>query len=88
MNSKLPYDQLLDTLTAARQKVAPATRWRHYKGPEYVVDNIVFLEATDEVAVVYTPVLEPGVAFVRSLVSWLETVDWNGQTVPRFRQVN
>lgn len=84
---KIPYDQFIDTLAAARAKVTPGTHWRHYQGNEYIIKDIVLLEATVEVAVVYMPVDQPEVAFVRPFTSWFEQVTAPGQSVARFTKV-
>jgi len=84
---KIPYDQFIDTLASARLKVTPGTHWRHYQGSEYIIKDIVLLEATIEVAVVYMPVGQPEIAFVRPLTSWFERVTAPGQSVPRFSKV-
>ncbi len=83
---KIPYDQFVDMLAAARTKVEPGTQWHHYKGGEYTVKDIVLLEETMSLAVVYTPAAHPTVAFVRPLTSWLEEVEFNGRVQPRFVQ--
>ncbi|HSX07047.1 MAG TPA: DUF1653 domain-containing protein [Candidatus Saccharimonadia bacterium] len=84
---KIPYDQFIDTLAAARLRVAPGTRWRHYRGNEYVVKDIVLLEATVEVAVVYMPINQPEIAFVRPITGWFELVDTGGQPLQRFTKL-
>ena len=84
---KLPYAELERMVAEARQEVGLDSRWRHYKGSEYRIADIVILEATNEVAVVYTPVDHPTVSFVRSLTVWRETVEWDGKQVPRFEPV-
>ncbi|HXR49969.1 MAG TPA: DUF1653 domain-containing protein [Verrucomicrobiae bacterium] len=81
---KIPYDQLIDTLAAARIKVTPGTHWRHYKGNEYLVKDIVLIEATNEVAVLYASLEQPAVAFVRPFTSWHEQVDIGGRLISRF----
>jgi hypothetical protein len=85
--NKIPYDQLIDMLTAARSRVEPGTTWRHYKGGEYVANNVVLIEATDEVSVLYSSVLRPEVFFVRPMQSWLETIERNGETQSRFVKI-
>jgi len=84
---KIPYDQFIDTLAAAQAKVTPGTRWRHYRGNEYIVKDIVLLEATIEVAVVYAPVDQPQVAFVRPITSWFELISTGGQPLQRFTKL-
>lgn len=84
---KIPYDQFIDTLTVARTKVTPGTHWRHYRGNEYIVKDIVLLEATVEVAVVYAPVDQQQVAFVRPITSWFELISTGGQPLQRFTKL-
>jgi len=85
--NKLPYEQLADMLNAARGRVVPGSKWQHYKGGEYTIDHMVLLEDTSEVAVIYAPVSHPDISFVRPLTSWLETVEWNGETMPRYVEI-
>lgn len=85
----LTMDELADMLAMAKTKVIIGGQYAHYKHPDqlYRVTGLSILEATDEVAVKYAPVDNPEVEFVRSLTGWLQTVDWNGQAVPRFTEV-
>ncbi len=60
--------------------------YRHYKGDLYKVVALA-LHASDDVwMVVYEPLyVNPSApVFTRSLVEWVEYVDWNGQLVQRF----
>jgi hypothetical protein len=84
---KIPFDQLADTLNAVRAKIEPGSKWQHYKGNEYIVKDIVLIEATNEVAVLYTPVLHPSIPWVRTYASWIETVVWNESEVLRFTRL-
>lgn len=83
-----PLSELHLDLQAAAKQVIVGGRYAHYKHPElpYTVTDLVIVEATDEVAVVYM-VEENGakVSFVRPLGSWLEKVEWQGEIVPRFK---
>jgi len=85
---KLPYEELERLVADARQTVVPGSCWRHYKGSEYTITGIGILEATNEVAVIYTPLEHPAVSFVRSLTVWQEAVDYDGETIPRFRRTD
>jgi hypothetical protein len=87
METKLPYDQISDMLAAARAKVPPGTKWQHYRGNEYVVAGAVVLEATNEISILYNSATHPDVSFVRPVSSWLEKIEWNGQTLPRFTEI-
>ncbi len=81
---KLSYETLEAMVTEARTQVVPGSKWRHYKGGEYTIRDIVVMEEGNGLAVVYTPLLHPEVSFVRPLAVWTETVEWNGQQVQRF----
>lgn len=84
---KLPYEGLERMIAEAKKAVPPGSRWRHYKGGRYEVSGFAITEATQEVAVIYTPLEHPAVSFSRPLSVWQETVEWNGQTLPRFKQL-
>ena len=84
-----PLSVLAGYLTAASRQVEVGGLYAHYKNPDKpYVSDLVILEATDEVAVLYTPQYEnTPVTFARALSNWLETVEWEGKTVPRFTKV-
>jgi hypothetical protein len=82
---RLTLEQLNDMLAAAARQVEIGRTYRHYKGNDYTVVDLVITEATNEVEVVYSRLqVEPQVHFVRPLKSWLEIVEHEGQQVPRF----
>lgn len=86
-----PLSTLFEEMQAATAQVEVGALYGHYKHPEvpYKVTGFVILEATDEVAVLYEVQEEgaPRVTFARALSSWLEAVEWQGQTVPRFVRI-
>ena len=84
--TKLTYVELEAKLAAARKHVVPGTIWRHYKGGEYTVKDIVVQEKDNALAVVYEPLLHPKVRFTRPLLVWDEVVKWDDETVQRFTQ--
>lgn len=86
--TKLSYEELEAKLAAARNQVKPGSKWRHYKGGEYVIKDIVVQEEDNELAVIYQPLAHPDVCFTRPLLVWDEQVDWDNQTVQRFSQYN
>jgi hypothetical protein len=61
-------------------------RYRHYKGPEYVVLGTARHSETDEILVVYRPVVPKDYAgvWVRPLDMFVESVEHEGRRVPRF----
>ncbi|MGE3409109.1 MAG: DUF1653 domain-containing protein [Pirellulales bacterium] len=67
----------MDTVTAGR--------YRHYKGGEYTVLGVARHSETEEELVVYRPEYGEGGLWVRPKAMFLETVEVDGQTVPRFR---
>jgi hypothetical protein len=81
---KIPYDQLIDMVAVATGKVAPGSKWQHFKGGECIVKGIVLIEETNEPSVLYSSVSHPEVSFVRPLSTWLESIERNGQSQPRF----
>lgn len=80
-------DELAALLAGARQKVEIGGRYMHYKQLYYVVKDLVICEATNEVAVIYQAEYDPRLTFSRALDIWLETVEVDGKTVPRFAKV-
>lgn len=81
--------ELNQALQAAAERVEAGVCYAHYKHPEllYKVTGFVILEATDDAAVLYEAQYGAHVTFARPLKSWLETVEWQGETVPRFVKV-
>ena len=59
-------------------------RYRHFKGGEYEVVGIARHSETDELLVVYRPLYNATGLWVRPVAMFLETVNHNGATVPRF----
>jgi len=88
-DEKKSYEQLRQELADAATKVNVGDMYGHYKHPDkpYCIKGFCVLEANDEVAVMYEPVDQPGVVFVRPVSVWLEAVEWNGTIVPRFTKI-
>ena len=61
-----------------------AGRYRHYKGKEYIVIGVARHSETDEELVVYRPDYGERGLWVRAKAMFLESVNVNGQNVPRF----
>ena len=61
-----------------------AGRYRHFKGGEYEVLGIARHSETHEPMVVYRPLYDDSGWWVRPLTMFMETVQHNGQTIPRF----
>ena len=59
-------------------------RYRHYKGNEYIVIGVARHSETDEELVVYRPDYGERGLWVRPKDMFEETVDVDGQQLPRF----
>ena len=66
------------------------TRFRHYKGGEYVVVGAAILESTLAPAVLYRPAEGSGSEFcwVRPLSNWDSWVEVDGRRVRRFQKLD
>tara|TARA_R110002167_G_scaffold109098_1_gene278188 strand:+ start:619 stop:828 length:210 start_codon:yes stop_codon:yes gene_type:complete len=58
--------------------------YRHYKGNNYTVIGVARHSETDEELVVYRPEYGERGLWVRPKVMFLESVEVNGELVPRF----
>ncbi|MBX7103997.1 MAG: DUF1653 domain-containing protein [Gemmataceae bacterium] len=59
-------------------------RYRHYKGNEYTVIGVARHSETHEYLVVYRPEYGERRLWVRPAGMFLESVDFDGRSVPRF----
>jgi hypothetical protein len=59
--------------------------YRHYKGNDYEVLDLVRHSETDEVLVLYRPLYGAGDLWVRPLTMFMEEVWVDGVRVPRFK---
>lgn len=59
-------------------------RYRHFKGGEYQVEGVATHSESGEQLVVYRPLYGEGGLWVRPLSMFQETVDRDGQSLPRF----
>lgn len=62
-------------------------KYRHYKGNDYEVIGVAKHSEDESELVVYRPMYGERGLWVRPLSMFKETVDVNGQTVPRFRLI-
>ncbi|ABG38991.1 protein of unknown function DUF1653 [Paraglaciecola sp. T6c] len=60
-------------------------KYRHYKGNDYEVIGVATHSEDDSELVVYRPMYGDRGLWVRPLSMFEETVEVNGQTMPRFR---
>ena len=63
-------------------------KYRHFKGNEYEVLGVARHSETLEDMVVYRALYGDGGLWVRPATMWHETVEQNGQTVPRFSPID
>jgi hypothetical protein len=85
--TKLSYEELEKQISDAKKQIVPGTKWRHYKGGEYTIKDIVVLEETQSLAVIYTSNAHPTVSFARPLSVWSEQIECDGQTIDRFSRI-
>lgn len=60
--------------------------YEHYKGGRYEIVATGFLEDTETPCVAYRS-LEKGIVWVRTAKNFLENIEHDGQTVPRFKKI-
>ena len=58
--------------------------YRHYKGQEYRVIGVARHSETEEELVVYTPLYNDSGLWVRPLTMFIEVIERDGESVPRF----
>lgn len=86
----LPELELRHRLTEAEALVVTGGRYAHYKHPEqpYRVVGFAVREDTQEVCVVYEAEYGERIPFVRTLESFIGSVEAQGVSVPRFSRVS
>lgn len=89
MDEHKSYEQLRKELAEAATRILVGQLYAHYKHLDkpYKILGFVVWEATDQIAVLYQPIDKPDVTFARPVNVWLETVEWEGRTLPRFAKV-
>jgi hypothetical protein len=60
-------------------------RYRHYKGKDYTVIGVARHSETEEELVVYRKEYDDHGLWVRPLAMFIENVQMDGQSVPRFQ---
>jgi hypothetical protein len=82
-------EELDKEIAEARSKVEVGGKYTHYKTPTslYEVIDLGVLEADDNICVIYKSLVVDKPCFVRPLSEWLEEVEWQGKTVPRFKRL-
>lgn len=81
--------ELKKEIEAAKSSVTVGAQYWHYKGRDkvYEVIGLGFLEANDELCVIYKAQYGERLIFLRPLRIWLDLVEWDGKTVPRFKKI-
>lgn len=87
--SHIEQIELKAKLEQAQQQVEIGAQYRHYKAASkiYTVLNLAFQEEDNELCVIYQAEYEERLTFIRPLASWIMTVEWEGETVPRFTKL-
>lgn len=80
---------LVKEIEASKSKVTVGAKYWHYKSKDkvYKVTGLGFLESNDELCVIYQAQYDKKLTFIRPLNIWLEKVEWQGKTVPRFTKL-
>ncbi len=76
MNQQITYEEACGLISCGR--------WRHFKGNVYEVMGIAKHSETLEPMVVYRALYGEGAIWVRPASMWLERVERDGKTFPRF----
>lgn len=63
-------------------------KYKHYKGNFYQVEGIAIHSETEEKMAVYRPLYGEGALWVRPLTMFLEEVEIEGKSQPRFTYIN
>ncbi len=81
--------ELKAELEQAQSQIEVGAKYRHYKAANkiYTVLNLAFQEEDNELCVIYRAEYEEHLIFIRPLASWVMTVEWDGETVPRFTKL-
>jgi hypothetical protein len=81
--------ELAKEIEKAKLKVTVGAKYWHYKGRDkiYEIIGLGFLEANDELCVIYEAQYGERITFLRPVSIWLEHVEWEGKTVPRFTKL-
>lgn len=81
--------ELKAELSEAAKVITVGAHYQHYKSAEkiYTVVGLGFLEATNELCVIYQAEYDERLTFIRPLNVWLEHVEWKGKFVPRFKKI-
>lgn len=82
MSKQKSIDEILAGWNAF-ERPKDGDKYTHYKGGNYEIVATGFLEDTETPCVAYRS-FEKNIVWVRTAKNFLEAVEYNGQTVPRF----
>ncbi|HVX58475.1 MAG TPA: DUF1653 domain-containing protein [Candidatus Saccharimonadales bacterium] len=85
MTKQKPIDEILAGWDGL-ERPKDGDKYQHYRGGTYEIVTTGFLEDTEAPCVVYRS-LEKDIVWVRTAKNFLESVEHNGQTVPRFSKI-
>lgn len=71
-----------------KTEIRPGQMWRHFKGNTYRVLYLAKHSETGENLVIYTKNGGDGAVWARPASMWLETVERNGKSQPRFTLID
>lgn len=82
-------EQLAKELKEAAKIISVGGTYCHYKTPasRYTIIDIGFMESDNSLCVIYQSHVKGMPPFVRPFTEWIDTVEWEGRTVPRFRRI-
>ena len=82
-------DRLKKSLQNVTARIPVGSRWYHYRAPQdtYKILDIVFIESTEQVGVLYQAEYGERFKWVRDANDFLAEVDVDGQSLPRFVRV-
>ena len=85
MHSSL--EQLSHSIHSAGQHVVVGSTYYHYKNSShhYRVIAVALEESSEQIVVVYKSLYGSGIVWTRPLSSWIELVELNGSSIPRFQ---
>lgn len=86
-DNKISLSDLSSLLSDTIQKFPVGSRWRHYKGGEYIITGVCVLQASSELAIRYCPIDRPMVEFVRAISGWEAEVPSGLRRIRRFVQL-
>ena len=88
--SHLSHEELNKQIQTVSAEIPLGCIYKHYKYPDrdYQVLGYAIQEASQKVCIRYKNIKENDAPeFVRDYDSWIESVEWNGAIVPRFKPV-